>query len=138
MGAHKVNGGLDFRDLECFNKALLAKQLCCFLTQLQSLAAIILREKYCKIENEMTIIAKRHNSLLWKSLLVALEIIEGDSHWKVGNGEKIKIWADRWLPSQGTFQVQSLIKMLLRSATIKELLKDTCSKWNEDIIKAIF
>lgn len=47
MGAHQKEGGLGFRDLEYFNKALLVKQLCRLIIQPNSLTTVILREKYC-------------------------------------------------------------------------------------------
>lgn len=46
MGRSKSLGGLGFRDLECFNKALLEKQGWRLLQQPDSLIAQILREKY--------------------------------------------------------------------------------------------
>lgn len=52
--------------------------------------------------------------------------------------KKIKIWEDRWLPSRGTFQVQSPTKILPKSVNVKELFSTITSDWNEDIIKAIF
>lgn len=49
-----------------------------------------------------------------------------------------KNWEGRWLPSLGTVQVQSPNKILPRLATIKELIQDAASEWNEELIKAIF
>lgn len=77
MGNHKANGEMGFRDLECFNKVLLAKKFWRILTQPKSLMVVVLREKYCKSGSVLTINAKGHNSLIWKSMLAAREVIEG-------------------------------------------------------------
>lgn len=46
MGRSKGVGGLGFRDLECFNLAMLTKQGWRFLHNQESLAAQIMQEKY--------------------------------------------------------------------------------------------
>lgn len=61
MGAHKCNWRVRFRDLESFNKALLAKNLWRIVTNPISLAAIVLREKYCKNGNFIEAKAKDTN-----------------------------------------------------------------------------
>jgi hypothetical protein len=45
MGKAKAIGGLGFRDLECFNTALLAKQRWCIIQNPNSLVSRILKEK---------------------------------------------------------------------------------------------
>lgn len=76
LGAHKCNGGMWFRGLECFNKALLAKQLWRLLTQPMSFVATILRDKYCKYGNFLEAKTKGYHSLLWKNLLAAREVLK--------------------------------------------------------------
>lgn len=138
MGKHKANGILGFRDLECFNKALLAKQLWRLVTKPWSLVATILREKYCKTENIITACVKGHSLLLWKSLMAIQKVLEISMRWKVGNETKIKILEDIWLPSWGTFQVQSPNKLIPNIAIVNELIKDIETAWNEELINFIF
>lgn len=109
-----------------------------FINPSSSLVTTILREKYYKTENIMTLKAKGLNFLLWKNLLAMREVIEGGSRWRVGNGKKIEIWEDRWLPTWCTFQVHSPTMILSKSATVKELIIAFESEWDEDMIKAIF
>lgn len=130
--------GMGFCDLEDFNKTLLAKQLRHIVTNPGSLVASILREKYCKTGNLMTECVKGQFSLLWRSLMAVRKVLELGTRWRVGDGSKIKIWSDKWLPTQGTFQVQSPNKQLPMEATMKELIKDDGSAWNEELIKNIF
>lgn len=48
MEKSKKKGGLRFRDIECFNNALLAKQCWRLLTDSTSMSTQIMMEKYCK------------------------------------------------------------------------------------------
>ena len=41
--------------------------------------------------------------------MAAREIVErgGGSKWSIGNGEQVRIWSDRWLPTLSFFKVVS-------------------------------
>lgn len=113
-----------FRNLECFNKPLLEKQLWRLLVQPQSLVVVILQEKYCPLWNILEAKARRHHSLLWKSLLEAREILKLRLRWRVGNGEKINIQDDKWIPTPSSFRIQSLVSYLPIDATINNLMDE--------------
>lgn len=98
MGKPKKVGGLGFRNLQCFNMVLLAKQLWRLVTHLESLATRILRENYRWTGYTFPDKAKPFSSPLWKSLLSAKELVEKGSRWRVGNGHSIKILQYMWLP----------------------------------------
>lgn len=86
----------------------------------------------------MTSSIKRHHSLLWKSLMAILDNMENGIRWMVGDGSKIKMLGDMWLPSQATIKVQSIVKILPQTTTIKELLIEGGTTWNEELINSIF
>ena len=44
---------------------------------------------------------------MWRSLLAARETIERGSRWIIGNGKRVNIWKDRWIPTPNTFKVVS-------------------------------
>lgn len=47
------------------------------------------------------------------SFMVAKPLLEEGFLWKVGNGENIKIWLDKWLPQSSSYMVgSSAIKLL--------------------------
>lgn len=125
MGRSKDQGGLGFRHLECFNLALLAKQLWRIMIQPDPLAVSILKENYCRNGDLSIACAKSSSSPLWKSLLGAKKLIEKGSRWRVGNGKQIKICHHRWFPTPNPFMVQSPLPNILAEATVQELLIQT-------------
>ena len=38
-------------------------------------------------------------SYAWKRILIGREVIQKGTKWRVGNGESIKLWGNKWLPS---------------------------------------
>lgn len=70
-------------------------------------------------------------SFLYKSIHAVVEMIEKGIIWWVGNGQSIKIWGDRWLPSPSTHTVHSPVNTLDKE-TVASALTDECSKeWNQ-------
>jgi hypothetical protein len=107
MSVAKHNGGMGFRNLEIFNLALLAKQGWRILQHPESLVAQVMRAKYFPDTAFMQASLGRNPSYAWRSIFKAKDLIEKGMLWRVGNGETIKIWGDRWLPNFGPSRVQS-------------------------------
>lgn len=58
--------------------------------------------------------------------------------WHVGDGSKIKIWEDKWLPNLPSVTVQSLVRRLEREARVKELIDEGTRWWNMPLVMEIF
>lgn len=91
MGKPQEAGELGFRNLQCFNITLLAKQLWRLVTHPDSLAARILKEKYRWTGHIFSDKVTPSSSPLWKSLLPAKKLVDMGSRWRVRNGHSIKI-----------------------------------------------
>lgn len=98
MGLSKAKGGMGFRDLAMFNKALLAKQLWRILQNPNSLVARIMQAKYFPQTTLWEAGPGSRPSLAWRSLLSAREILQKGAIWRVGDGKDIRVWGDCWLP----------------------------------------
>jgi hypothetical protein len=54
------------------------------------------------------------------------------------DGEKIKIWGDKWLPSCSTYQVISPRSFLDDSTTVDKLICRNTMTWDSDLLERLF
>ncbi|KAF7154326.1 hypothetical protein RHSIM_Rhsim01G0053900 [Rhododendron simsii] len=97
----KASGGgdLGFRDLRCFNLALLAKQGYWWLLKGgRCLLHRILEAKYFPNCSFLTARASLNPSWTWRSILEGREIINVGLRWRIETGDTVVIDGDQWLP----------------------------------------
>lgn len=138
MGGRKERGGLGFKNIKDFNLVMLAKQCWRMLKQPQSLVAKVIKNKYFKNGGLPSAKLGNELSLICRSLLSSIELVKACLIWKVGKGDQIKIWQDKWLPMPTLYKVQSLLKILDKEAIVSELIKHGFGKWKEDLIHETF
>ncbi|MBA0790565.1 hypothetical protein Gohar_015205 [Gossypium harknessii] len=94
----KENGGLGFRNLSQFNIALLAKQGWCLFNYPNSLLARVLKAKYYPLSDFLRAELGNLPSLTWKSIWAAKKLLIQGLSWRIGRGNNVSIWTDRWIP----------------------------------------
>jgi hypothetical protein len=82
---------MGFRDLESFNRALLAKQVWRLLLEPESLCAKVLRARYYPNGKLYNARLKSGSSYTWQSIMAGLECFKRRYIWRVGYGSQIKI-----------------------------------------------
>ena len=108
MCKSKADGGMGFKDLKPFNLALLAKQGWQLVQNPGSLAHRVLKVKYFLESNFMEAQLGKKPLYTWRSLVAVREVLDRGLRWNIGNGQSVRIWADRWLPTPNSFKVASL------------------------------
>ena len=85
----KERGGMGFRDLHCFNLALLAKQCWRLLCEPDSLCATVLRAKYFPEGDLLNCSLKKGNSYTWQSLWYGIQSFKrGNIYGKLEMGNR--------------------------------------------------
>lgn len=138
MSTSKDKGGLDFRDLVMFNRALLAKQFWRILNEPDSLVASILQAKYFPHTTIMDAKLGSRSSLAWRSILASKDLINSDAIWKIGDGCDVRVWGDKWLPIQTSFSVQSPRTLAAENMRVCDLIDASSKQWKGSLISIIF
>ncbi|XP_023917793.1 uncharacterized protein LOC112029335 [Quercus suber] len=134
----KSEGGIGFKDLKAFNLSLLAKQGWRLQQNPNSITYKLLKAKYFKGSNFMEAKLGRRPSYMWRSLLAAREVLERGSRWLIGDGKKVKIWEDRWLPTPFTFKVVSSRSQVQMLDRVEQLIDREKGAWNVELVKNNF
>ena len=70
--------------------------------------------------------------------MVAKDIIVKNSTWTIGNGKRVHIWEDRWLPTSESFIVVSSRGSHTEVEMVPSLINMERRGWNVAIVKNIF
>ncbi|KAK9266575.1 hypothetical protein L1049_021625 [Liquidambar formosana] len=134
----KNEGGMGFRDLVAFNKALLAKQGWRMLTNPESLVARIFRARYYPSSTFLEARLGYNPSYVWRSIWEARSVVDRGTRWRIGDGKSVRIWGDKWLPTPPSFQITSSRGDWNRDTRVIELIDSSTRRWRANLISALF
>ncbi|XP_073154204.1 uncharacterized protein [Henckelia pumila] len=130
----KILGGLGFRKLEIFNKALLAKQLWRIIQKPDSLVARVLKARYFRHLDVMHSSLGSNPSSIWRALVWSRSLLEEGICWRIGDGKSIDVWQEIWIPNLRAKVSQSLIH-LHEGAKVSSLISN--GQWDEQAVQNI-
>ncbi|CAL1374304.1 unnamed protein product [Linum trigynum] len=134
----KMEGGMGFRDMKGFNLALLAKQLWNLYQRPESLIARILRAKYHKRSSILEANVGHNPSFVWRSLFTAQEFLHRGLRWRIGNGDSVRIWGDKWIPHKEIQYVTSSPRGLPVDARVSDLIDPITEVWDLPTLEKCF
>ena len=77
-------------------------------------------------------------SIIWKSICDARCVLERGTRWRIGNGQSVSVWQDRWLPRPIYFKPMTpCVNFNLVNLKVSDLLLSSGS-WNEQLVSDIF
>lgn len=100
----KELGGLNFRDLEGFNQALLAKQVWRMISFPNLLVARVIKARYAETLSLLEAGMGKKPSYFWRSYIWGRELLAKGLRMRVGKRETITAFGDKWLPRESTFK----------------------------------
>ncbi|XP_023871998.2 uncharacterized protein LOC111984613 [Quercus suber] len=134
----KDKGGMGFRDLKAFNRALLAKQGWRLQTHPNSLFYRVFKAKYFPDCNFAQASLGRNPSYAWRSIMSAQEVVKKGMKWRVGNGDSILLWSDKWLPAPAAQKILSPTNHILpNDAKVSALIDLEKKEWNEQLVRQV-
>ena len=77
-------------------------------------------------------------SYAWRSLMVAQSIVQRGMRWQVGNGNKIRVWHDKWVPKPCTYKVITMEKPNSTNTLVCEFINRATGEWNVDKLNSWF
>ena len=104
----KEKGGLGIKDINSFNLALLGKWKWSLFQNHSDLWARVLESKYGGWRSLDGALRDSNDSIWWRDLKLALHhpqqemVLHSGVVWKVGCGDRIKFWEDRWIDGEST------------------------------------
>ncbi|KAL6180425.1 hypothetical protein ACLB2K_047088 [Fragaria x ananassa] len=134
----KKEGGLGFRDMNVFNRALLAKQGWRMICRPQSLLAQVLQVKYFPSTCFMQAEIRKKMSYSWRSMLKGQQLLTKGLRYQVGNGEMISIWNDPWVPLPYNFKPFSDPMQGSEDMRVCDLIDGDIGEWNVEVIEDLF
>lgn len=120
-----------FRKMGEFNRALLAKHLWRIICNPNSLVGRILKGRYFKHGTILTASLGNNPSYVWRSLIWSREILEFGLIWRVGNGNSIRFFEDKWIPSMQSYLGLPL-SLWDHAPTVNSLIR--AGNWDVDLI----
>lgn len=133
----KRGGGIDFRDMKLFNQALLARQAWRLIQRPDSLCARVLKSKYYPNGELLDTVFASDASPVWRGIEHGLELLKAGLVWRIGNGRKVNIQRDRWIPRESGLKPANFIRRS-RLRWVNQLMLADGSGWNSELIHQLF
>lgn len=130
-------GGLGFRDIECFNQALLAKQAWRLIQEPKCLFAKFFKSRYFENGQFLESSVGARPSYAWRSILHGRDLLTKSLVKKVGNGKSLRVWMDPWIYEEGwraSYRKQTFFNHDLR---VKDLIHRPTRGWNLDYLNEL-
>ncbi|KAL9151827.1 hypothetical protein ABFS82_11G077500 [Erythranthe guttata] len=135
----KTVGGMGFRDMWCFNVALLAKQAWRILTRPDLLLTRIIKARYFPNGDLFSADLGSRPSATWRSICYVREYLYGGLRKRIGNGHQTSIWSEPWLANPG--QCRIITKRPTHSSfpdRVSDIIDPIHHTWNENLINTFF
>lgn len=134
----KNRGGMGFRGMSEFNKALPGKHCWRLTTRTSSLLEKVFKSRYYPNGNFSTAIEGYQPSYAWKSILSAREIVEIGGLWRVGDGKTIRIGRENWVPDMKVSNHRTASCTLENDVFVSDLIDEHTKQWKQDLIFSNF
>ena len=129
----KTKGGMDFHDFHAFNLAMLAKQAWSLVRHTQSLFYKVYKARYFPNCSFLEADTGSNPSYVWRSSLMAREILVKGTMWRVGDGRQIEVASHKWLSHAPAF-----ISPPPSPLYVRDLIDEDTRRWDHGKLQTLF
>lgn len=76
-------------------------------------------------------------SYTWRSIIKGIQLLKKGIIWRVGNGERIKIWTDQWIP-RGSTRRPNTPKGNHLVDKVADLINPITNQWDMQLVQQTF
>lgn len=137
MTRSKFVGGMGFREIALHNDSLLAKQAWRLLHNTDSLFYKVFKARFFPTTTLMEATDSRTGSYAWRSILHGREVIKRGARWRIGNGQKIKIWQHHWLRRKHPPYLPECPIQDFEDSTVDTLIDPLSRQWMVELVDGL-
>ncbi|XP_043714777.1 uncharacterized protein LOC122663141 [Telopea speciosissima] len=134
----KSRGGLGFKDSKLQNRALLAKAAWRLWSSPNSHWAKFFKSIYFPHCDFLEARVGNRPSRGWRSILVGRDVILEGFIWKIGDGTRIRIWGDSWVPTLPNWKLQCPRLEGCNIEMVADLIDQSNRRWNLKLLHSVF
>lgn len=134
----KGEGGMGFRGISEFNISFLGKHYWRLMTDENSLMAKVFKGRYFPNRSLSDATIGYKPSYAWRSILGAKDVVSKGLRWRIGNGKKVRICSDNWLPYNTGFKSLNSGPNRDLDAKVSELIDQDLVLWNVEKVWNLF
>lgn len=102
-----------------------------------SLIHRVYKAKYFAQGSFLTAQVGRKPSYAWRSIMETRDLIKKGSRWCIGNGQKVHIWNDNWIPRPNSSKVVSPRRAHVEEVMVSDLINTDKRSWNAAKVRSI-
>ena len=104
----------------------------------ESLVYKVLKAKYFSRSDFINASIGHSPSYTWRSIMVAQNLVNEGTRWRIGNGTNVRVWMDKWLPMPSTYKVTFPRLFMHEDTRVQKLIDTSKVSWNKSIVDALF
>uniref|UniRef100_A0A7N2N032 Reverse transcriptase zinc-binding domain-containing protein n=1 Tax=Quercus lobata TaxID=97700 RepID=A0A7N2N032_QUELO len=106
--------------------------------QQDSLAYRVLKAKYFPMCDYIHAPLGNNPSFTWQSIRATQDLVKFGLKWRIDNGDSVRVWGDKWLPTPSTYKVSSPRLFLHPDTRVGELINKEEACWNSEVVDNLF
>ncbi|XP_010446064.1 PREDICTED: uncharacterized protein LOC104728833 [Camelina sativa] len=131
-------GSLDFRNIQSFDQALLAKQAWRLVQYPDCLLDKLMKSRYYDEEIFFDASLSQRPSFAWRSILFGRDLLKKGLIKRVGNGKSMLVWLDKWLDDEGVRAPWRKNQFFEVGLKVSSLINPRTGYWDSDLLQDLF